>query len=420
MHATLLDLSRATVAAAGTGELGSVQQATAQVWSKLATLPARNDETAGRKATDIAFNLALAGVTDEPLLTTLYERAEAEVRRPSRRKPTGLALAQMAERAAASGCRSPAGLYEAILERLDGTAFAGTREALSSGTLTLHSPLAARWIRRQHHHHSISAAGRRPFAHAPNSLGSTSGALDGLFDDPSLELTVDIGCGFGLGPLGISLHQPAVNVLGVDANKRALCFASGIAMRWGVAGRCAFLCDDAATILRSVRCGEYGGRLASRLVLSCPTPYAIDVGGTTFPRASAETLDYIAAPHVFDEAVAALQPGGTLHLAANVEDVAIRLYEDAVARGLEPVLDAEANSVVGAPSSVDGTALAVANGDAPPRRRAAWRASGGARAEGPQWTAGQRILQCARSETELACLADGQDVYRVVLRKPVA
>ena len=43
-----------------------------------------------------------------------------------------------------------------------------------------------------------------------------------------------------------------------------------------------------------------------------------------------ETLDFFATPTFFAEAAETLCEGGTLHLASNVEDVALRLYDSAM------------------------------------------------------------------------------------------
>ena len=451
---TILELSQLAAFAAH-GHAAAYGAAAA---TRLVTLPALSDEITGRKSIDAALTFALAGVTDQALFDKLYERAEVEVRRRSSRGRLEHGLAHMAERVAASGLRPPHSLFDAIAERLRGLesgVMTPTAEALATGTLTPHSPPAARWVWRQHQQYQYRPIPAPTGAKARDSSRAVDTPLLGqLFGDGGRrDLTLDIGCGYGLGPLGLALWQQqmeqqqkqeqhqdqpqpqpqpqpqqepvaAGNVLGVDTNRSAVGYAAGLAARWGLHGRCVFVCDDAAAVLRSLRRGDYPGRL-TRVVLSCPTPFARSVGGATFPRAPEERLDFVGSAAILEAAVAALEPGGTLLLTANVEDVAVTMLADAVALGLEPLTHGEAChrgtlEEGGASASLGPPAPDLSAPAALPRRRAAWHAAGGTRAEGAAWVSGAQHLLCARSETELACAYDRRATYRVALAKPSA
>ena len=53
----------------------------------------------------------------------------------------------------------------------------------------------------------------------------------------------------------------------------------------------------------------------------------------SFPRAPAETLDFFASDKMFEAVAEILELGGALHLASNVEDVALQLLDNAMRTG---------------------------------------------------------------------------------------
>eukprot|EP00966_Prymnesium_polylepis_P213313 4940205-Prymnesium_polylepis.1 len=121
MAFSLLDLSKHAVEHVGRGDDRRAALATDVIRAQLLSLPTASDELAGRKAADVAFNLALAGCDDGELYSLLCLRAEHELRRPKgRRAKSGLGVAHVAERLAAAGCRADqaAGLFDAALEQL--------------------------------------------------------------------------------------------------------------------------------------------------------------------------------------------------------------------------------------------------------------------------------------------------------------
>lgn len=223
MVLSCLELSKQAVAAAGISDahrVSAVTTVSAAIRTQL-SLPETSEELAGRKAADVAFNLALAGCADDELFSALCGRAELELRRKTGRRAKGsVGVAQVAERFAAAGCRPEqpvaASMYKAVLERLlHSGECAETAAALSRGVLQLHSPIAARWLHRRHHHHTLTAAQRR-VAPGFSSQAKDAARLGSLFADESLDLCLDLGCGYGVGTLGFANAHPEGNVLGCD------------------------------------------------------------------------------------------------------------------------------------------------------------------------------------------------------------
>ena len=204
-----IDMSRAAVAAALIGDFKQAASWQAAIAAQLAVADSHNEGLRGRIPIDVAFNLALAGCCDGTVFMRLCDRAAHEVQRSpkTRRRGSGLAVAQMAERAAAAGCIHPE-LFDSAHQRLvelgwradDGSTVA----ALATGRFSLRHARAARWLHQRHHHHSLSATQRRV-----GSGASIRGKVDGKllhshFSDPTKDLSLDLGCGFGVGALALA------------------------------------------------------------------------------------------------------------------------------------------------------------------------------------------------------------------------
>ena len=444
MLTSLLELSNHARAAAAVGDGPTVAQAVSEVEARL-LLPERalDGQLHGRKPVDCILNLALSGCDCSHLFATLCERAESEVRRWGRRRSChSMTLAQLAERAAAAGCcaslgstdvsaeaAAAAALYEAlgeILTERGEPVYADTARALTSGTYSLvESHPAARWVFR-----ASSRRGKEASASADGVAGADWGGagLADAFADSSRPLTIDLGCGFGCGPLVYARSAwQGDNVLGCDLSSGGIGYARGVASRWDVSGRCRFVRDDARSVLRAAREQYPGG--VGRVILSCPTPYArlqpsesvaasdgesLVSGNPQLPE-SADDPRFLGHAEVFDEIAESLAPGGELFLASNVEDVALSLLSNAEHHGFEALTQPPTGS-----SKQTRTSL-VAGGATPTaprelRRQQRWRAVSGARADGACWKAAQEPMPWA-SETERTHQFEGREVHRVVCRK---
>ena len=297
-------------------------------------------------------------------------------------------------------------LYASLADDLVGGSFALTSNAA-----------AARWVFR--------ASARQAKAASSSAEMPTADWGDGLdgaaavpasdrwapylarqgFADVTQPLTIDLGCGFGCGPLAYahSSQWQGDNVLGCDLSASGIGYARGLTSRWGIASRCRFVRDDARAVLQAAR--EYPGEV-HRVILSCPTPYAAlqsegtaeyDAAQAAATEAAAATLlsgnkqiravsaadpRFLGHSSIFDAIHESLAPGGELFLASNVEDVALTLLEGAQRRGFEPL------TVPTTHGSDDRGAVA----STVPRRQQRWRQLGGDRADGECW----RPLPCRR------------------------
>ena len=440
-YISLLDLSNHARAAAADADIVTRDEAVAAIDARL-RMPRRciEAELRGRKPVDAALNLALAGAQDPWLFSELTEHATSEVRKWGRRRScTSVTLAQLGERAAAAGCRSPLGLFDLLGEILSDRAESGFMDvasALRSGHFSLAtSDAAARWVFR-----ASARLSKQASASAEGLLDTDWGSsaseerLDALFGDPSRPLTIDLGCGFGCGSLvyASSAAWAGDNVLGCDLSSAGVAFARGVSARWGAADHCHFVRADVRAVLRAAR--RYPGG-CHRVVLSCPTPYAqllqqadADVESASWGKnapsmlasGNAQLPTTVADPSFLGHAdiltaiTEILAPGGQLFLASNVEDVALTLFRNARANDLEPAANgAGGEGGAGGAGGAGGTALAAST--TLPRRQQLWRAAGGEHADGAIWQA-SRSMPWA-SETERTHQLEGRPVHRAVLYK---
>ena len=474
MLATLLDLSNAARSAAAVGHSAAVSEAVMEMERRMRALPSRrlDDELMhGRKAIDASFNLALAGVESPWMFELLVEHAEREVLRWGRRKScSSMTLCQLAERLAAAGFRGQAGVHlfsvlgDILLERGDGT-YDATAQALVSGDFGLANSLpAARWVNRASAKQAkVASASATDYAASADWGGGAGNQArdalsaprwEGLFADPTRPLTLDLGSGYGCGPLIYSQSSAwqGDNVLGCDLSCGGTSFARGLASRWDVSGSCAFVRDDARAVLRQLRTSYPGA--VHRIILSCPTPYAAtgdddgaadlkgDVqeghreeggvdsrwgsGNSQLP-ATADDTSFLGHDEIIDEIAACLAPGGQLYLASNVEDCAVTMARKAQSKGLRPqeepraadraleLLPTRRESNQQAAALAGGSPSAAAAQLLVPRRQARWRELGGERAEGAAWDAAGPMLWA--SETERMHLLEARPLHRIVLRK---
>lgn len=445
MYTSLLDLTNHARTAATIGDHHTVEEAAAEVGKRL-RLPRHSiaGELHGRKAVDAAFNLALAGQHADWVFDELCSHAESEVQRWGRRRTcSSMTLSQLAERTAAAGCRSPLGLYQAISDILQERAeptFANVAHALTSGDYSLTSSLsAARWVYRASARNDKEAsASADGFAatdwgdvtmDAAHSSTPPSEGLGTTWADCRRPLTIDLGSGFGCGPLAYAADAESWqgdNVLGCDLSAAGIGFARGVARRWGVSDRCKFVRDDARRILRAAR-ETYPGTV-QRVILSCPTPYAqiaADTKGAGAPcltsgnaqlPASVSDPCFLGHVDVIEAIYDTLAPGGLLFLASNVEDVAVTLLGGAEQCGFH-ALTSPTNELACASWPTDARVGGANDAEAPqPRRQQVWASAGGMRADGSAWRAAPGPMAWA-SETERTYYLERRQVHRVVCRK---
>ena len=258
-------------------------------------------EMQGRKFADAAFELSLAGVKNSYLYSLLLSGAMTEISRYGRRKTCRpIDILQVVERIAVAGTLDQE-IYQLAADMLQlkvsatdqrDSSLSGAASRLSSGKFSLLSDMPLLWLwrfssRQRKHGNQISS-------HMKDSNSKQDGRDEASlllpsFDDPSLPLVVDIGCGFGVSMLGLSLREKILtstdanekqiadsrdmkhNFIACDMSHRAVGYASGIAHRWGISGSCCFLEADAVQFL-SLLIEEYPGPVEC-ILINFPTPY---------------------------------------------------------------------------------------------------------------------------------------------------
>lgn len=258
-------------------------------------------EMQGRKFADAAFELSLAGVKNSHLYGLLLSGAMTEIRRYGRRKTCRpIDILQVVERVAVAGLLDQE-IYQLAADVLElkvtaagdrDSSMKGAASRLSSGTFSLLSDMPLLWLwrfssRQRKHGNQINI--RVADLNSEQDYRKEASLLLPSFDDPSLPLVVDVGCGFGVSMLGLSLREKKEissnptekmstdsrgmkhNFIACDMSHRAIGYASSIAHRWGISGTCCFLESDAVRFL-SLIIKEYPGPVEC-ILINFPTPY---------------------------------------------------------------------------------------------------------------------------------------------------
>lgn len=278
-------------------------------------------EMQGRKFADAAFDFSLAGVTSTELYDLLLRGAMTEMVRYGHRKSCrAVDILQVVERLAVAGCvdqnffrLAAEKLQQKILNREleESDPFAAAISRLSSGNFNLFSDMPLIWLwrfsarQRKHGNQVNSNVDEKSINPCEGDVSAAVEAKYGsdnrkknpitlpVFDDPSLPLIIDIGCGFGVSMLGLSHREKkeALNSLdpkasytnpgrsasrrhnffACDMSHRAVSYATGISKRWDMHGYCKFIESDAVEFLELI-VREYQGPVECVLI-NFPTPY---------------------------------------------------------------------------------------------------------------------------------------------------
>jgi len=309
------------------------------------------------------------------------------------------------------------------------------------------------------------------------------------FQDASSPLVVDLGCGYGVGALTaaaaesillttkpghtrhawpststrrsdsasrstfarsseVSPSSRLINYLGCDLSPQGISYARGVARRWHLDGRVAFIQHDALSVLRSLQ-QNYEGPVVA-VALCCPSPYRFapsvtaaagtarkpvgSLSGNSQLPLHATSDSFLGNAMILTEAARLLVPGGRLLISSNAEDVAVTMAATAADLGLvvdcadlgkhASVAHAESTGLIdddsdlgeddecraensteaaneaahkgGRASAAEAEAFAPAELS---RRSKRWREAGGCRAEGPGWRVGAGWDATARAGT---------------------
>uniref|UniRef100_A0A6T7K0B4 tRNA (guanine(46)-N(7))-methyltransferase n=1 Tax=Attheya septentrionalis TaxID=420275 RepID=A0A6T7K0B4_9STRA len=421
-------------------------------------------ELSGRKAADAAFWFALAGVGAEgrPLLDGLTRIATEELKRFGHRsscRPKD--VWHILERIAAAGVSDMSELHSVAVDCLQ------HKEAplheLEESKFGLHStrPLMTLWrfsTRQRKQRAFLQSAAQhwgkqqlyqdgRDDTKSPKDDESATRTVEqeltveydwsNMFEDPTLPLVVDIGCGMGVSLLGLaSLGQERendshdclggvscldvnwgeCNFLGADLSQLAIGYAKGVAGRWNLeTKRLAFSVDSAEHALDQI-CDSYPGPI-QLVMIQFPTPFRLQQkntecrGNSQLP--SNAISGFMVTEGLLQMASRALQVKqgvqneGTLLLQSNCEDVCVHMRNTAMEK-----------------ASFDYISLPHTNKDIPhpssksrlPQRTMEWIAAGGERAQGSGWSPSPLLPRKGATETEISCLQSGTPIHRCLLK----
>jgi hypothetical protein len=376
----------------------------------------------GRTCADTAFNLALAGVTDDGLFKALSKITLLELcrvgKRPSRR---GKDILQIVEKLAASGEMGGDAekafrfAAECVLEK-GPKLEPGNDDLLKENRFSLLSARPRVWLWR----YSTSLA--KPTSTRIMDEPAVTLGVDvwwRRFKNPTKPLVIDVGCGFGVSLLGLASCEKSVdpsplllgtdfsdcNFIGGDLNQGATRFANGIAHRWNMSERLSFVACSTKILLKQVL-ESYEGPVALILV-QFPTPYRLvheDYGNSQLP--SGVESGFMIDTSVMDRIATILQKSSVGNLKArllfktNCEDVALTVRNLANAKGLR-CIQTEAGRTI---QQLDGMRSS--------QRTQKWIEMGGDRAAGKDWWHSSLLPVNCDTETEVACNLQNTAVHQ--------
>ena len=348
-----------------------------------------------------------------------------------------------------------------VVERLRSN---GVLDSLQKGTFGLHSErsLLSLWrfsTRQKKQKDFLRSAGR----HWEKNVGTvlekdgttTSGGNEGenveegtnrnindwctVFDNPSLPLVIDLGCGMGVSLLGLyrsnnknknnddrddddddddnaapnndtdvlGIDWNRCNLLGVDLSALTINYASSVSSRWnlhnGEPKRLHFCVGSAEDVLEDVA-RSYPGPVGLVMV-QFPTPFRLrDDGGNSQLPVDAES-GFMVTEKLLKRIYVALRAcHGKLLVQSNCEDVAVlvrnKAIEEAGFTGVEVV-----NHVQEGQWKMDELT----------KRTIEWIDMGGERAEGQHWSVEPLLPSRGATETEVSCIFNGTPVHRCLL-----
>ena len=411
----------------------------------------------GRKPADAAFWFALVGVVDDELFDLLAMVCTKELHRFGS-KPSCRAkdILQMMDRLAAAGIRSDNHPELGTVARaclLQKQTETENVELNDNGKLlNLHSDrcllMLWKFSARQKKQQSFLQSARKHWekqqSSSVHSNENTTNASDeswtrgtaqdivweDLFEDPTLPLVVDVGCGMGISLLGLaSLEEydeanlsrdtlgPTLfndcNFVGVDLSGLAVGYAKGIAKRWRLNHRLQFVVDSAETFLEEVK-RTYRGNV-SLCMIQFPTPYRLSPnessshGNSQLPKSALD--GFMTSPSLLRLAKDVLttdeeEKGGSLLLQSNCEDVAIWMQRTACLEGFE---------ALAMPNQANLDHVNGRTGTTLPQRTLNWISIGGERAIGNKWSASPFLPRKGTTETETACQLNETPIHRCLL-----
>jgi SAM-dependent methyltransferase len=388
----------------------------------------------GRSAADAAFSFAMAGVTDVDLYDTLALVARLELERIGQRPSfRSKYILQMVEKLAAAGIiqseNNNDNVYSVAAHCLasKGDEHSNVVEMISGCGFNLFSTRPLLWLWRFSARQPKVDSLLAEMLHEKRAIENDASTGDWVsnFDDPSLPLVIDLGCGMGVSLLGLAsmdrdaqddfacspegallreLKWRECNYVGGDLSQLSLGYARGIAQRWGLDKRLQFVHGSALDVVKSVE-SHYPKRVAL-IMIQFPTPFQTkDTGNSQLP--CDPTSGFMVSKQLLKRTLRVLEPlQGILLLQSNCEDVAVTMRNMAEEAGFDSIC---------VPSHV----TSLADSDYAlrmPQRTLEWIDWGGERAVGDAWSLTPLIPSRGATETEVSCQLSKTPVHRCLLQ----
>lgn len=431
---------------------------------------AGEEELRGRKAADAAFWFALSGVKNdhavgaaEGLNFSLFDALAYICLRELERcgyKPScrAMDIMHMVERIAVTGIsneiftqlqqQAAKCLELKNLSHIKDLRERGVIDDLRRGKFNFHSERSLLWIwrfstRQRKQRYFLKAASRHWESKGIQELSNGEvlhmknnkenfGPWTDIYEDPTLPLVLDIGCGMGVSILGfsslkeedctdngmINLEWCKCNFLGADLSHLGVNFASAMSQRLDLNKNVHFVSSSAEEIVAHVA-ESYPGSLGLCMI-QFPTPFrfnetigidpeeipqsVFNQGNRQLPTGAYD--GFMVTRKLLEMIRDALdKENGRLLLQSNVEDVAVFMKLLAVECGFE---------ALPARKFID---TLIDHGNSLPQRTLKWVSSGGERAIGKIWSS-ESFLPSSRcaTETEVSCLINRIPVHRVVFK----
>jgi len=399
----------------------------------------KGSDLRGRTSADVAFNLALSGVTNSNhIFDSLVTIAIHELRRVgSRRSFKVTFILQIIEKFTISGASdtllrilySHAALHLKQKEYID----IDLIHKLSLGQYGLYSDRPLLWLWRfSSKQKKIGLKDRC----ASSTLNFSSVDWNDYFDDPKKSLVVDVGCGMGVSLLNLAFSSSdmidvpsetkdidwtSCNYVGADLNEIMVRYANGIVSRFYIQSirskHIHFFHLPGDELLENIK-KSYPGNV-KLIMLQFPSPYRLEnsqsFGGNTQLPTTANA-GFMVTEYLLNTVAEVLQlngGNGKLLFQTKCEDIAVYVKNLALQKCGKFKYLSCSNPV----QNIDQDIYFKGNGERP-KRVDQWLKLMNRiydRAEGSMWSLSSLLPLHGRTETEVACKNDGTFIHRCLL-----
>ena len=389
----------------------------------------------GRIAADTSYNLALSGMQkSNHILDALVDIGIHELQRVGQRSSfKSKFILQMIEKFAITGASRYKlnHLYVVAAELLD---FKGHKdieliENLMNSEYGLYSERPLLWLWR---------FSTRQKKLQPTKIDNEDFHIcwNEIFSKPSNDLIVDIGCGMGVSLLNAAICSRSsikekevpketgdidwvnTNFVGVDLNRLMTCYANGIVSRSELVQKqkCIYFFSVPGDSIMKTIFSSYPGKV-SLVMIQFPSPYRLETvksgGNEQLPLSAQE--GFMVNDQLLEIVADVLKINGgkgKLLFQTKCEDVAVHMKNRALDTGSFELISCN-NSIFDIETDVYDK-----NNIKRPHRVDEWLNSNpnSERAEGIFWSSTPLFPHFCKSETEIACEADGTFVHRFIMK----